>query len=35
MQAFEVLALSPTDGWQYLSDQSQVLKVTTPPARRT
>ena len=35
VQAFEVLALSPTDGWQYLSDQSQVLKVTTPPARRT
>ena len=34
VQAFEVLALSPTEGWQYLSDQSQVLKVTTPhPAR--
>jgi hypothetical protein len=35
VQAFEVLALSPTAGWQYLSDQSQVLKVTTLPARRT
>lgn len=35
VQAFEVLALSPTAGWQYLSDQSQVLKVTTTPARPT
>jgi len=35
VQAFEVLALSPTDGWQYLSDQSQVLKVTTPPPHQT
>jgi hypothetical protein len=35
VQAFEVLALSPTAGWQYLSDQSQVLAVTTRPARPT
>ena len=35
VQAFEVLALSPTEGWQYLSDQSQVLTITTTPPRPT
>lgn len=31
VEAFEVLALSPTAGWQYLTDQARVLSVTTPP----
>lgn len=31
VEAFEVLALSPTDGWQYLADQSRVVSITTPP----
>lgn len=35
VQAFEILALSPTAGWQYLSDQSRVLAVTTTPGRPT
>lgn len=33
VEAFEVLALSPTAGWQYLADQSRVVSITTlPPA---
>ncbi|HEY5785030.1 MAG TPA: hypothetical protein VIT65_09660 [Microlunatus sp.] len=35
VQAFEVLTLSPTAGWQYLSDQTQVLEITTTPPRQT
>lgn len=35
VQAFEVLRLSPTGGWQYLSDASQVLSVTTSRDPRT
>ena len=35
VQAFEVLELSPTAGWQYLSDASQVLTVTTNRGRPT
>ena len=29
VDAFEVLRLSPIEGWQYLADQSQVLPPTT------
>lgn len=31
VEAFEVLARSATDGWRYLTDQSRVVSVTTPP----
>lgn len=29
VEAFEVLRLSPTAGWQYLADQSRVVSITT------
>ncbi|HEY5820517.1 MAG TPA: nuclear transport factor 2 family protein [Propionibacteriaceae bacterium] len=32
VDAIEVLALSPTDGWRYLADQSRVTSITTLPA---
>lgn len=33
VEAFEVLALSPTAGWQYLADHSRVVSITMlPPA---
>jgi hypothetical protein len=28
VEAIEVYALSPTDGWQYISDQSRVVFIT-------
>jgi hypothetical protein len=33
VEAFEVLALSPSAGWQYLADQSRVVSITTHPPR--
>lgn len=34
VEAFEVLALSPVEGWQYLADQSRAVSVTTSPPSR-